>query len=184
VEIAEQRPAAYTYGGPAPTGAAIHRTGGYMSGTAQLRRFFSAAIALSVLAFVVVLAQPARPAEAAGCLPLNICGTVVNHLPSSYTVKVAEFGVGSERCATWNAGTITCRTYWLPSGKSTVDIKGANWDADGVMVERSYAWANYLANVPIVERVVPGFTWSKITTVQSAECVTSSTYGAMCIYFG
>jgi hypothetical protein len=146
------------------------------------RRLVGTLSALALLVLGITVAQPAAPAHADGCLPLNICGTVVNYLPASSVVKVADFGTGTETCRTWNAGNQRCRTYWLPSGQSTVDIKGANWDADGLMVERSYAWASY-PGFPLVERVVPGFTWTKINTLQSAQCVSSSTYGAMCIYY-
>ncbi|MEH0830301.1 MULTISPECIES: hypothetical protein [unclassified Micromonospora] len=105
----------------------------------------------------------ATPASAGTCSfnGQTICGWVKNNLSSSYTVKVAILGSGSERCATWNAGTLACKTYWLPSGKSSSSIGVI--DADAYMVESRYYHGYYGTSVN-------AFTWTKITDALDVNC--------------
>ncbi|KAA9377759.1 hypothetical protein F5972_19395 [Microbispora cellulosiformans] len=92
--------------------------------------------ALSAAVAGLVLLSPAPQANAGTCSLGFICGYVENYLPSSYTVKVAELGVGSETCVT-QEGTFTCKTYWLPSGTKSKQI-GVK-DVDALTVENA-AW--------------------------------------------
>ncbi|WP_155350119.1 hypothetical protein [Acrocarpospora pleiomorpha] len=117
------------------------------------------AAGLAAAGFAAVLLAPS-PAVAAECT-LGFCGTVKNNLPSYYTVKVARFGVGNETCWTYNAGSFTCQTYWLPSGKSSSDI-GVK-DADGFMLEQPFRHG-------ILGQVLPAYTWVKIPSIATVWC--------------
>jgi hypothetical protein len=115
-------------------------------------------------------------------------GLVINDLHSSYTVKVAEFGVGGESCPAWNGNgpgngvTYTCRTRWLPSGRRSDSGDFSFWyDADGVMIQSDYEV--YLESTGTFHWV-PAFTWTRIHNNGTAHCYetlgTWSYYHAQC----
>ncbi|GAB1818285.1 hypothetical protein [Herbidospora sp. RD11066] len=119
-----------------------------------------AAAALAAAGFAAALFTPA-PASAEEC-GYGFCGKVKNNLPGYFTVKVARFGVGSETCWTYNAGSFTCQTYWLPSGKLSSDI-GVK-DADGFMIESPFVHG-YIGGTSL-----PAYTWVKIPSNITAFC--------------
>lgn len=126
----------------------------------MLKRIGGVLAAAGLSVSTVVLGAPQAEAGA-------FDGDVTNRLPSSYTVKIATFGGGSERCAVDGGATYNCTTYWLPSGQSDDQIRGRNWDADGVMVEQSYKverWGGTSSHW------VSGFTWTKFSSVENATC--------------
>ncbi|GAA4577318.1 hypothetical protein GCM10023193_80530 [Planotetraspora kaengkrachanensis] len=125
---------------------------------ASLRATSALALLLFSALFSVLAAAPAHARTCA----YGFCGEVRNTLPRSFTVKAAAFGEGSERCATYNAGGFPCRTYWLPSGKSSKDV-GVE-DADAFMVTSTYQVGR------IAGTTVPGFTWTRITSPLTAFC--------------
>ncbi|MFB7287334.1 hypothetical protein [Actinacidiphila glaucinigra] len=124
------------------------------------RRMTKGAALLAAAAGLVVLA-PAPQANAGTCTLGFICGYVGNRLPSSYTVKVAELGVGSETCRT-EEGTFTCKTYWLPSGKQSKDI-GVK-DVDALTVENA-AWTTNNNSTWFAAGA-----WEKISDIQGRWC--------------
>ncbi|WP_380141013.1 hypothetical protein [Kibdelosporangium aridum] len=124
-----------------------------------VRRVTSLVVAVAgTIGLSLVIAQPAHADPGAW-------GNIDNRLPAAWPVKIAEFGVGgSHRCSTRNAGSFTCREYWLPSGKSDSDIRGFFFDTDGFQVENvsryyvsSYGW-------------VPGDVWFKIEDYHEVRC--------------
>jgi hypothetical protein len=119
------------------------------------------ATAAFALALILLPGFGTGPAQAWTCAH-GSCGEVRNKLPRTFTVKAAVFGEGPERCVTYNAGGFPCRTYWLPSGKSSKDV-GVE-DADGFMVESTYQVGH------IAGTTVPGFTWTRIASPLTAFC--------------
>lgn len=115
----------------------------------------------AVMAGGLVGALGTQPAHAGNCTWNTFCGTVSNQLSGSYTVKIAEFGTGTERCPTVNAGTMTCKTYWLPSGETSTGI-GVK-DADGVMIESTWIYDN--SSDPI-----SAYRWVKFGDFTSVVC--------------
>ncbi|WP_066370030.1 hypothetical protein [Herbidospora mongoliensis] len=118
------------------------------------------AAGLATAAAVAALLAPA-PALAEVC-SYGFCGSVKNNLPSNFHVKVATFDEGSEICDTYNAGRIKCKTYWLPSGRSSSQI-GVK-DADGFMVEQQFR-DGYVNGV-----LLSGGTWVKIPSSAGIFC--------------
>ncbi|MFD7446935.1 hypothetical protein [Streptomyces sp. NPDC059909] len=125
------------------------------------RRMAKATTLLAATAGLVVF-SPASQANAGECSLGFLCGYVQNKLPSSYTMKIAQLGMGTETCRT-EEGTFTCKTYWLPSGKTSKDI-GVK-DADALTVENA-AWTTNNNRTWFAAGA-----WEKISNVESRLCV-------------
>ncbi|WP_157563686.1 hypothetical protein [Micromonospora chokoriensis] len=140
-----------------------------------------AAAALAIPGQASAAALPTDPAipngAGADVSPLGVTdGDVTNQLPSSYTVKIADLGGGSTSCPTWTAAgastTYACTTWWLPSGQSDDQIRGANFDTDGFMVESAYTVKENRTGGRTYS--VPAFKWVKFSSGLNVNCSVSS----------
>ncbi|MGC3002982.1 hypothetical protein ACPF8X_32585 [Streptomyces sp. G35A] len=150
--------------------------------TARLGTFLGAATLLTGVLSGTAEAAPASKSDITpmgGCTFGMLCGVVYNKLPSNYTVKIADFAGGSSTCSTWNAGSYKCTHWWLPSGKSSKDIRGTWSDTDGFMVESTY-WVNDHGDGGDDPKKVGAFVWTKISNHELARCEERSGYGVFC----